>query len=207
MIRVLLLKTLLLSSVLTALSVSLFAADNGIPRVVLKEALAAAEDFLATNSVDTSKHHLSAVTLGRDPGGLNYWDIDWSPTDKTARAGVIRVRVDMDQTAKITADTYRFRPGSIEFRPTGNRRPSFTLWMKIDDQKIPANYFVLVQHVWDTDVERIRKLVKDMMEKDDGYVTVMAWPLIEGFPTQEREPDSAVIRLGGRLMTKPDDNE
>jgi hypothetical protein len=90
---------------MTALSVSLIAADSGSPRVARKEALALAEDFLVTNSVDTSKHHLSGVTLGRYPGGLNYWDIDWSPTDKTARAGVIRVRIDMDQTAKITADT------------------------------------------------------------------------------------------------------
>ena len=200
MIKVLL-KTLLLFSVVVALSVSLFAADIGFPRVVLKEAISLAEDFLATNNVDTSKHHLSGVTLGREPGGLNYWDIEWSPTDKTARAGVIRVRIDMDQTAKITADSYRFRPGSIEFRHQGTRRPSFTMWMRIDDKKIPANYFVLAKRVLDIEVDVIKKQVKDMMEKDDGYVTVMAWPLNEGF-TRDTASDAEGSRLGGRLMTK-----
>src|SRR5687767_3641591 len=160
------LKTFLLLSVMTALSVSLLAADDRIPRVALKEALALAEDFLATNYGDVSQHQLTDVTLGRYPGGLNYWDLNWSPVDKTARAGVIRVRIDMDQTAKINADTYRFRPGSVEFRPTGTRRPSFTLWMKIDDKKIPADFFVLVKRVRDTNVDRIRKRVKEMMEKD-----------------------------------------
>jgi len=114
--------------------------------------------------------------------------------------------LDMDQTAKITADTYRFRPGSIEFHYTGTRRPSFTLWMKIDDKKIPANYFVLVKRVLDSDVERNRKRVKDIMEKDDGYVTVMAWPLVEDF-AREADSDAAVSRLGGRLTTMADDDE
>jgi hypothetical protein len=198
--------TLVLFSVITALGVSLLAADSGIPRVALKEAISLAEDCLSTNSVDTSKHYLSGATLGRYPGGLNYWDLDWSPADKAARSGVIYVRIDMDQTVKITADTYRFRPGSIEFRPRGTRRPTFTVWMKIEDKKIPGDYFVLVKRVLDTDADRIRERVRDMMEKDAGYVTVIAWPLSDGF-ARDPETGATPTRIGGRLKTVPEDDD
>src|SRR6187401_3242307 len=76
----------------------LFAADNGIPRVSLREAISLGEEFLRTNKIDTSQHQRSEGTLGIYPGGPNYWDIRWSPTNKAIKDDFIDLRVDMDGT-------------------------------------------------------------------------------------------------------------
>jgi len=71
---------------------------DGTPRVSLREAVTLANEFLRTNKIDTSHHQMLEGTLGIYPGGPNYWDLRWSPTNKTAGDGFIDVRIDMDRT-------------------------------------------------------------------------------------------------------------
>jgi hypothetical protein len=88
--------------------------------------------------------------------------------------------------AKLGTNTFRFRPASIEFRDFGTRRQSFTVVIKIDDKKIPADYFVPQQRrLWDTDVEPFRQSLRDIMAKDDGYITVVDGILRERIPREK----------------------
>jgi hypothetical protein len=91
--------------------------------------------------------------------------------------GVVQAQVAASSTthspAKMGTNTFRFRPAAIEFRGLGTRRQSYYVVIKIDDKKIPADYFVpALRRVWDTDEEPLRQRLKDIMAKDDGYITV-----------------------------------
>jgi hypothetical protein len=97
--------------------------------------------------------------------------------------------------------TFRFRPASIEWRAVPTRRASYLIICKIEDKDIPADYFVT--GCWDTEVDRFRKV----LEKDDGYITVVATWVNDRMPKEELKgaPEYWVDgrRLLGTLQTKP----
>ena len=101
--------------------------------------------------------------------------------------------------AKIGTNTFRFRPGAIEFRGLGTRRQSFYVVIKIDDKKIPADYFVPGQRrVWDSEAEPLRKRLKEIMAKDDGYLTVSG-VVRERIP-RDKQPGPDAFWIDGRAI-------
>jgi hypothetical protein len=97
-------KTIILLLLVAAFVRPFYAADretpriDGLPRVSFREAISLAQEYLRTNTIDTTGHQMSEATLGRYPGGANYWDIRWTPANKTATDDVIELRVDMDKS-------------------------------------------------------------------------------------------------------------
>jgi hypothetical protein len=64
--------------------------------------------------------------------------------------------------------TFRFRPSSIEFRPTGAHVPITAVVFRIEDKDIPADHFIVGIDSSEAAV------LKDAIAADDGHITVVA---------------------------------
>ena len=71
------------------------------PPVSLKDALRAAEHYVAENKIDVSGHYLGSVRIQSDTQGRLCWDAQWMQTDKGLKGGWFIVRVQMDKTAAL----------------------------------------------------------------------------------------------------------
>jgi hypothetical protein len=92
-------KSVLLSlGLAAALILSLSAAESGIPPVSMREAVSLAEEFLRANQIDVSHQQMSKATLGKYPGGPDYWDLHWSDPDTTVKRDPVDLRIEMDRT-------------------------------------------------------------------------------------------------------------
>jgi len=92
--------------------------------------------------------------------------------------------------------TFRFRPASTEYREVPTRRQSINIIFKIEDNQIPADYFVV--GCWADELERF----KQVLAADDGYITVVAMWVNQRVPRDEFKGAASHWVDGRRLIGK-----